>query len=191
MFNLFDFSATPGTDEANDPFGTAVKPLVKPSVPSSVPVPFVSQKAFDDRNIQTGAKTESGSFGSEDVRKFKDLVSKGVEPGRAKSLILKSKQTPAAAQPKPEVDKGFFDSVGDSLSKRASTIADVNSTMSRPTQVAALAGEGVGFIADIGGAALSALTPTAISDFVKDKAKDSWDSLSEGTQARVVGAIKG
>jgi len=143
MFNLFDFSATPGTDEANDPFGTAIKPQIKPSTPvKSAPVPFVSQEAADkSRESFAPPKLTDAEH-----RFVRDMLSQGVPTNQIFDAIIKAKNPKAEAQPKPEVDKGFFDSVGDSLNKRASTLADVNSTMSTPTQVAALAGEGVGFI---------------------------------------------
>ena len=41
--------------------------------------------------INTQQAQQSSSFDSEDIKKFKDLVSKGIDPARAKALIQKAK----------------------------------------------------------------------------------------------------
>jgi len=112
-FNLFDFKA------AFTPVSAAVEKTKQPAQLAPAPVrPWVTmqQIAATNKAVKKPAvsgiipKAEAANFDENDVKKFKDLLSKWVEPERAKRLIIQSKwwieqkATITPTTPKKEVD---------------------------------------------------------------------------------------
>jgi len=208
-FNLFDFSGI--TNPAQSSVNNFMSGLNKPSAPTGggllpptptrqplAPTPMQRPVQRPMQSIAPRPQAEGFSLiPKAQAREWvtdaelQEMIDAGATDDEIIQMTEEITNERASIRMEQPTQPWFLDKIGQSAEKRGSRILELQGTNDSSLEKGWQSlGQWLWFAFDFVWAGISALTPDAVKDFVKEKAKSQWDQLSPSVQNLAVSSIK-